>query len=501
MRPKKLWHYATLSLILLSLSCTTSDQDAEDINSEETLNDVSYSEPVEVDLAEIKERGKLIAISSYSPTSYFIYRGQPMGYEYELLERLASYLDLELEIKIAYNLDNFIEMLNSGEGDLIAHSLSITKPRKKYVDFTDYYSVTRQVLVQRKPEGWRKMKLHEIEKQIIRDPLDLIGKPVYVRKNSSYYRRMINLSQEMGGDILVEPMDGNMETSEIIKRVAEGEIDYTVADEDIAKINQTYYRDLDVETAVSFPQRQAWMVRKTSPELKAAVNSWLEEEKKGTDFYVIYNKYYKNQKRFRSRVSSEYFSLTGGKISEYDTEIQEGARKLGWDWKLLASQIYQESNFDPKTESWAGAQGLMQLMPSTAKEMGDYNLFDPQESIEVGVKYLEKLSAMYSEVADSLEHIKFVLATYNAGPGHVGDARALAEKYGKDPNIWTGNVDEYMLLKAQKEYFSDPVVKHGYCRGEEPYNYVNEIFKRYQVYRDLMDQEGREDQAVALQKE
>ncbi|MDF9795921.1 membrane-bound lytic murein transglycosylase F [Catalinimonas alkaloidigena] len=500
MSPHKIWQYATLFLLVSLFSCTTSLQDAEDINSEEAEDNITYSEPVDFDLEEIRERGKLIAISSYSPTSYFIYRGQPMGYEYELLERLAAYLELELEIKIAYNLDNFIEMLNSGEGDLVAHSLSITKSRKKHVDFTNYYSVTRQVLVQRKPQGWRKMKLHEIEQQIIRDPLDLIGKPVYVRKNTSYYRRLINLSQEMGGDIQVEPMDGKLETSEIIKKVAEGEIDYTVADEDIAKINQTYYRDLDVETALSFPQRQAWMVRKTSPKLKAAINAWLEEEKKGTDFYVIYNKYYKNQKRFRTRVSSDYFSLTGGKISEYDNEIQQAAEQLGWDWKLLASQIYQESHFDPETESWAGAIGLMQLMPATARELGDYNLYKADESIEAGVKYLEKLSSMYSDVPDSLERIKFVLATYNAGPGHISDARALAKKHDKDPNVWTGNVDEYILLKAQKEYYSDPVVKHGYCRGEEPYNYVNEIFKRYQVYRDLMDQEGRDDEAVALQK-
>lgn len=477
----------------------SSQQSGEDINAQEADEQHTYSEPVALDLPQIRERGKLIAITSYSPTSYFIYRGQPMGYEYELLHRLADHLDLELEIKIAYNLDNFIEMLNTGEGDIVAHGLSITKPRQQYVDFTDYHSVTRQVLVQKKPDGWRQMKLHEIEQQIIRDPLDLIGKPVHVRRNTSYFRRLQNLSQEMGGDIDIRALEGELETNEIIKKVADGEIPYTVADEHIANLNATYYRDLDVETALSFPQRLAWMVRKTSPELRKAVNEWLAQEKKETDFYVIYNKYFKNQKSFRTRVSSKYFSLTGGQISSYDDMIKQGAEALAWDWKLLASQIYQESRFDPETESWAGARGLMQVLPSTAEELGDFNLYQPEDAINAGVSHLKELKALYRDIPDSLERIKFTLATYNAGQGHIADARRLAEKYGKDPNIWTDHVDQYILLKARKEYYADPVVKFGFCRGEEPYNYVIEILKRYQVYSELLRDQEEED-AVALQE-
>ncbi len=489
--------YLLAAILILLWGCSSSTSD-KDINSQADGEKESYPAPVALDLAQLREKGTLTAITSYSPTSYFIYRGKPMGYEYELLQRLASYLDLELEIKIAYNLDNFIEMLNSGEGDIVAHGLSITKPRKQYVDFTDHHSVTRQVLVQRKPDGWRKMKLHQIEKALIRDPLDLIGKPVHVRKNTSYYRRLVNLSQEMGGDIDIQEVEGRLETNEIIKRVADGEIQYTVADEHIANINETYYRDLDVSTALGFPQRLAWMVRKTSPELKKAVNDWLAQEKKTPDYYTIYNKYYKNQKRFRSRVSSDYFSLTGGKISMYDDLIRQAAKEINWDWKLLASQIYQESRFDPEVKSWAGARGLMQVMPATALELGDYDLYQPEESLEAGVSHIKRISKLYENVPDSVERIKFVLATYNVGQGHVADARRLAEKYGKNPDIWTDNVDEYIRLKSRKEYYADPVVKYGFCRGEEPYDYVIEILKRHKIYRDLM-QGHQEDEAVAMQ--
>ncbi len=489
-------HLLLLLSFPLFFACS-SESGNNDINAQETDLKAKYSEPVDFDLPEIRERGKLIAITSYSPTSYFIYRGQPMGYEYELLNRLAQYLNLELEIRIAYNLDNFIEMLNTGEGDIVAHGLSITKPRKQHVDFTDYHSVTRQVLVQKKPDNWRKLKLHQIEEQLIRDPLDLIGKPVHVRKKTSYFKRLENLSQEMGGDIAIQSLEGELETNEIIKKVADGEIKYTVADEHIANLNATYYRDLDVETALSFPQRLAWMVRKTSPELREAVNEWLSMEKKEPDYYVIYNKYFKNQKNFRTRVNSKYFSLSGGQISSYDDLIKQAADEIGWDWKLLASQIYQESRFDPAIESWAGARGLMQVMPKTAKALGEFDLYNPEDAIKAGSNHILQLKKLYLDIPDSVEQVKFTLATYNAGQGHVADARRLAEKYGKDPDVWTDNVDQYILLKSRKEYYSDPVVKYGFCRGEEPYNYVQDILKRYQVYSELLGDKS-EDDAVAL---
>lgn len=441
---------------------------------------------IQIDLPQIRERGKLIAITSYSSTSYFLYRGQPMGYEYELLERLANHLNLDLEIVIAKNLDEIIDMLLNGKGDVIAHFLTITKERKKKIAFTEHHTITKQVLVQRKPENWRQMKLHNIEKQLIRNPLDLIGQKVYVRKNSSYYYRLLNLSEEMGGDIELVPVSGNQTTGEIIKKVAEGGIDYTVADENIALINATYYSDLDVETAVSFPQRIAWAVRKSSPELLKVLNEWIQNMKKTTDYYVIYNKYFKNKKAFKRRIKSEFFSKTGGKISRYDKLIRTYAGQISWDWRLLASLVYQESRFNPKTESWAGARGLMQLMPATAKQFGAVDLFDPEQSFNAGAAYLNYLQNLWIEIPDSLERLKFVIASYNAGEGHVADARRLAEKYKKNSDKWKDNVDQYILLKSNPTYYNDEVVKYGYCRGEEPYNYVKEIMERYEHYKKFI---------------
>lgn len=473
-------YFVLLTGILIATAGCDSDCDCE----EDRLKNV---EPVQVDLAQIKQRGTLKAITTYSSTSYFIYRGQPMGYEYELLERLANHLDVDLEMIVAEDLDSVMYLVNQGLGDLIAHGLTITKERKNYVDFTTPINTTKQVLVQRKPENWRQMKLHQIEKKLIRNPVDLIGDTVHVRKNSSYYRRIHNLSEELGDDIHIALVPGNISTEEILQKVANGEYKYTVADKNIAKINQTYNPILDVETDLSLPTRIAWAVRKTSPELKSEINQWLEDLQKDPVYYVLYNKYYENTRAFTTRIKSEFYSKAGGKISKYDDEIKEYATDLNWDWRLLASQIYQESKFNPGVTSWAGAKGLMQVMPATAQQFGVTELYDPSQSLKAGVKYIEFLQNYWTVIPDSTERIKFILASYNAGPAHVEDARRLAEKYGKDPNVWEANVAQYILLKSKPKYYNDEVVEYGYVRGKEPFNYVDEIIKRYRHYQKFID--------------
>ncbi|MDZ7740796.1 MAG: transporter substrate-binding domain-containing protein [Bacteroidota bacterium] len=405
-----------------------------------------------------------------------------MGYEYELIKRLADHLGLELEIVVAENMNKLFEMLYLGEGDIISYGITVTKDRLDDVSFTKYHTKTHQVLVQRKPENWRKMKLHEIEETLIRDPLELIGRKVHVRENSSYYQRLLNLSDEIGGEIDIVTVPGDKETEELIKEVAGGKISYTISDENIARINSTYYSILDIETAVSFNQRVAWAVRQSSPDLLKVVNRWITNMRKETDYYVIYNKYFKNRKAYKSRVKSDFFSRKGNRISEYDPLIKKYAKAIDWDWRLLASLIYQESKWDRKTESWAGALGLMQIMPFHAENCGISNFTDPEQNIRCGVQYIGELKSYFSEIEDDEERLKFILASYNAGPNHVKDAQRLADKYGEDPNVWTGSVDEYILKKADPDYYNDEVVKYGYCRGSEPYDYVKEILERYEYY-------------------
>ena len=442
---------------------------------------------ISVDLDQIQERGKLVAITGYNAYSYFIYKGQPMGYEYELLKRLAADLEVELEVKVIHELEEMIEVLNNGGGDLIAFNLTVTKERTKAVSFTEHHTLTPQVLIQRKPDNWRKMKLHQIRRTLIRSPIDLIDKPLTVRMASSYVTRLENLSDELGADLNIIESQANVSTEDLISMVARGEIDYTVSDGNVAKLYYGYYPILDIDYTISLPQRIAWAVRLNSPKLLNATNEWLRKEKKKNDYYTIYDRYFKNTKGFKRRINSEYFSLTGGKISKYDDLIKKYALKLNWDWRLLASIIYQESQFKPNKTSWAGATGLMQLMPATAKRFGVNDPANSHENIEAGVKFLKWLEEYWNEeILDPVERLKFVVASYNIGPNHIVDARNLAKKYGADPNVWYNNVETYLLKKSEAKYYNDEVVKVGYARGKETVKYVREILDRYEQYKELI---------------
>jgi len=492
---KKAISMFAISVLLLGItSCQNSRQQQADNGNQAIELEVA---PVEMDLEEIKEKGKLVALTTYSPTSYFIYRGQPMGYEYELLQRLADHLDVKLEIKVAHNLNEVFDMLNRGYGDIVAHNLAITAKRKKIVDFTEHHHMVSQVLVQRRPDNWRRINPNKLERSLVRNPYELKDKTVHIRRNSSYFERLQNLSEEMGEPINVGEVPGELSTNTIIAKVAEGEYDFTVADKDIAMINATYYDNIDIETKISLPQKVAWAVRKTSPNLKGAVDKWLTSMKDKTVYYVIYNKYFKNRKGFGKRVSSDYSSLAGGQISPYDDLFYKYSDEINWDWRLLSAQAYQESHFKPNLTSWAGAVGLMQVLPTTAKSYGITKLQHPESNVRAGVRYLNYLIDFWEQIPDSTQRVKFVLASYNAGPGHVADARRLAEKYGKDPNIWEGNVDQYIKLKSQPKYYRDEVVRHGYCRGSEPYQYVKKIMERYEQYK-LFIEEAPTDLQAAL---
>lgn len=440
------------------------------------------------DLEQIKASGTLRALMIYSGTTYYLYKGRPMGYEFELLERFANYLDVNLEIVIVKNIDELFEKLNNGEGDIVAHGLTITNERKQEVSFTDHLYLTKQVLVQKKPDNWRSMYWANLDKSLVNNPIDLLGDTISVREQSSYNERIRNLSEELGGVIHVDILPGEMTTDVIIEKVAEGEIKYTIADQNIANVVSTYNPILDVKVPVSFSQRIAWATRPGSKKLLKSTNNWLEEIKRQIDFNVIYNKYFKNKKYYTRLVKSDFYSLNTQQISPYDELIKKYSKTLKWDWRLVASQIYQESKFDPRVSSWAQASGLMQLMPKTAEELGVTNRADPKQSIKGGTKYLNQLWKNFEQVSDSIQRIKFTLASYNCGLYHVIDAQNLAKKRGLNTNIWDNHVEDIILELSLPKNYNDPVVKYGYVRGLEPYNYVHQIFERYQHYTQFIEE-------------
>ena len=434
-------------------------------------------------LSTIKKRGKLIVTTNYNSIEYFVYKGFPMGFQLEMLKAFSNHLGVKLELLITNDLATNVGFLAIGKCDLIACNITVTKERSQAMDFTIPLLQTRQVLVQRNPE---KTKDSILKKTIfVKNLSGLAGKTVYVQKNSVHYDQLLEIQKQIRSKIHIVVSD-SLETEQLMESVADGQIDYTVTDENFAQVNNTYYSNLDFKTVVSSKQNLAWAVRQGSDSLLLAINAWLYKYKTTVQFKMIYDRYYRNP-RSVNIVQNEFYAIKKGKISKYDKDIKKYSKMIGWDWRLLASLIYQESNFHPEIVGWSGAFGIMQMMPETAHRFGVTPTSTVAEQIKGGVKLkilLDKL--LPKEISNPDERIKFILAAYNAGFDHIMDARNLARKYGKNPNIWTNHVEYYLKMKAKAKYYNDPVVRYGYSRHNETFRFVNEVLERFKHYKNIV---------------
>lgn len=431
----------------------------------------------------------LVALVDNSLTSYYIYRGQPFGFEYEMLELFAKKNNMVLKVKIIRDAAHILDSLNAGKGDVAAANLTINKERLKKANFTRYLFRTRQVLVQRLPDNRDKMTRDQIKAALINDRLDLEGKTVFLRPNTSYYERLNNFIQETNTDVHIQTVADSVLTGDLIHMVASGDIDYTVSDENKAILYYSYIDNIDISTPMSLSQPIGWAVNRQAFDLLEKLNTWITKEKGTLLYNTIWNKYFNMTKTEQRLVKRKLKTYKKGQLSPYDAVIRKYAGQINWNWILLTAQIYQESQFNPKTISRRGAIGLMQLLPRTAKGLGfnKHQLFIPEDNIHAGTKHLKWLREQWEKnLADSVEIIKFTLGSYNVGGGHVRDARRLAKKYGLDPNKWDGNVAVMLINKSKPKYHKDPLSRYGYCRGTEPVNYVKTIFDNYYLYKNFL---------------
>lgn len=437
------------------------------------------------DLDAIMAEGKIRAVTNINHTSYFIYRGEPMGFHFELLKRFADHLDLELEIIARNDIDEALQLLHDGEADLIAVGLSINAERKESMRFTEPLMQASQMLVQRKPNGWSKMTIGEVEKTLVRNQLDLEGKTIYVQKGSSFAQRLYNLEREMGTEINV--IEVPYDAEELAHQVARGEIEYTVCDDYMANIIGSIHSELDLSTPVSFPQNIAWTIGQTGTDkLLEELNSWITGFKTTREYAYLEMKYFEGIRPVRM-ATSEYFATQTGKVSPFDDIIRNYSDSIGWDWRLVASLIYQESAFNPSVTSPKGAYGLMQVMPATGRHFGLDVTRSVENNIYAGISFIRYLNTIFNDqVPDPNERIKFILASYNAGQGHVLDAMKLAEKNGLNPAKWENNVALFLERKSDPSYYGDPVVSHGLLRqGVAVNRYVDDILRRYEHYKNI----------------
>lgn len=422
---------------------------------------------------------KLTAITHNNSTGYFIYKGTPMGFHYDLLKEYCKAMGFHLSLIVEDDLDKALKMVGQGKAEILAVDLTYTKPRKKLINFTVSHGYNHQVLLQRKPNK-------KDSTDFISAVLDLDGKNVYIQKGTVFKDQLEYLQEQTGADFnIIEDPKNSME--DLILMVSEGKIDYTACDERQAMAMSKFLSNIDFSLQISAKQKLCWAVPPYEDSLKISINKWLTEFKKTKRFNQLQRKYF-SSKKTDYQTDFDFLPARGGNLTPFDNEIKENASKIGWDWRLLASLLYQESRFNPQTVSWAGAIGLMQIMPETGLRMGVQDINSVEGNIKAGTKFLVWLDKQFAlSVPDSNERIKFVLAAYNCGLGHIQDAQRLALKNGKDQGIWLKNTAKFLLLKSQKKYYHDPVVKFGFCRGNQTYDFVNEILERYHDYQNLVE--------------
>lgn len=421
------------------------------------------------DFAAIKKRKTLRMLTRNSPTNYFLWRGELMGFEYDLVKKFADEHQLKLEVVVAPAKVDMIEWLKEGKADLIAAAMTILPERtERGIAFTRPYNKIGEQLAYHRDSP----PLTSLE--------DLAGKTITVRQNTAYWHTAEQWLKQ-GHEFTLQPATDNLNTDEILAQVASGELKATLADSHLIAIEQRFHEAL-VTGYLQEPMREhGWAVRDNNPELLTALNQFLKKHYRGLFFNVTYNKYFKNKKRI-GKYQGQRLNQQAD-LSPYDAKVKELASVYSLDWRLVIAQMYQESRFDPNARSFAGAEGLLQVLPRTAKEMGYTVPFTETSGIEAGMQYLNWVRDRFEKTLPLQERIWFTLASYNAGYGHVYDARRLASQQGMNPDVWFGNVENAMLLLSHRKHYQK--ARFGYVRGREPVNYVREIRERYQAYLAL----------------
>jgi membrane-bound lytic murein transglycosylase F len=415
-------------------------------------------------LEEIKESGKITVITRNNAHCYYTYRDKPMGFEYDLAKAFSDYLGVSLNV-VTSHWEKLFDVLNGGGGDFIAASLTITPSREELIDFSDeYLAIQQQAVTHSSNYNTKKIE-------------DLKGKTIHVRRSTSYEERLNELKNE-GLDITIQ-LHEDTPTEELIRMVAEKEIEVTIADSNVAFLNRRYYPDVKIAFPIEEQQSLAWAVKKGEAGLQRAINEFIKKIKKDGTFAKIYNKYYSNVEIFDYVDLKKYHRRLKTRLPKYKEIIKSTAEEHGFDWRLIAAMVYQESHFNPRARSFTGVRGIMQLTLDTAKDVGIENRLDPEQSISGGVKYLKSLYERYDDAKDP-DRVRITLASYNVGHGHIVDAQKIAKENNLNPNSWN-SLQEILPLLRYRKYYRE--TKNGYCRGTEPVRYVNRIMTYYEILK------------------
>ncbi len=429
-------------------------------------------------LDDIKTKKVLNVVLLNSLSTYYIGTKGKQGFEYDLLKNYADYLKVDLNITTAHTKKEALELIKKINPQIVSAGLAKTLKREKKFNFgPSYAEVQEQVICYR---GMRDKKTFP------RDVEDLAGLKISVGADTCYSETIESLKKD-GFDINVT-LSKEYSAEELLAKVALHEIDCTIVDSNIYSTNIRYFSEISLAFSISGREQLAWILAPNSKDLKSNMYAWLNnfnqsgamgELKDHYYSYVLFFDYY-NTKMFYKRVES--------RLPKYQKFFEDAGKYYGIPWRLLASISYQESHWNPKAKSFTGVRGMMMLTRKTAKLLNVKDRLDPKASIVGGTRHIKQMIKNVPKRVTGENRLKFALAAYNIGLGHIHDAQTLARKLNLDDTSWSDLKKTLPLLSYKKYYKS---LKYGYARGSEPVKYVESIYNYRNILQTMHSIKGK----------
>lgn len=426
---------------------------------------VSTCSPRQDLLDEVRSLGSLRVATINSPTSYYIGpSGEAVGFEYDLASGFARFLGVQLDVRVAANPPEAAQLALSGDVHLAAAGLGVTTGRSRDLRFTHPLQTVVPTLVYRK-DAPKPQNLAELAGTL---------RVVAGSANAEHLRKLRDTTSPQ----LTWDETADAEAEELLLAVANGELDYTIANSDLVAINQRYYPNLRTAFAIADAQPLAWAFSaQRDDSLLEAAEDYLEQLGE-TELSRIRDRYFGHVEQVDSLGALTLATHVETRLPKYRPAFENAAQVTGLDWRLLAAIGYQESHWDPAAISPTGVRGIMQLTTATAELLSIADREDPAQSILGGSRYFSMLlDKLPAEIVEP-DRTWLALVAYNVGYGHLLDLRDLTAQQGGDQNRWLDVRDRLPLLTQSKWYSR---TKYGYARGHEARTYVGNVRTYYDM--------------------
>ena len=435
--------------------------------------------PTQLEIA--KMSGSLYVVTRNSPVAFFEDRTGKTGFEYELAKAFADSLNLDLQFIVADSVQDIFQSLTSNNASFAAAGLTRSDEREQTLKFTTPYITTNELVIYRR--GGIKPSSPE---DLTKGRLMVIGSSVHAERLRNWQLETPELTWTESSET---------ETADLLQLLSAGDIDFTLVNANEFKLLQAYYPSLSVAFTLEEEREIAWAFpRNNDDSLYEAANEFLQSIEDTQLMASLSERFFGHLDRLDYVGAQRFTRLTNNKLDQYKEHFVEAAEANKFDWRLLAAVSYQESHWNPRAKSFTGVRGMMMLTLPTAKELGVKNRLDPKQSIEGGARYLSKLRDRLKDVPEP-DRTWLALAAYNVGYGHLRDARKITELEGGNPNLWM-DVKQSLPLLSQKRYYK--YTRHGYARGQEPVDYVQNIRRYYDVLVWNDEQPGIDAKNIAL---